>query len=465
MGGLLDTKKQAQRLAGMGRNGDTILAHINPQEAKVLKALGGSGTTNKRTGLMQFDIGGDGHGGYGSNGPGTGSGGSGLGDGDSAGMGSSGSGGGFVGAGNADTSDSATDAANAAATDRASNNGIGDGDGTNNTGGDNAIANGNAFTRAVDRYGLGIAMNGGLTRGDDGEYSRGKTAAKVRAYSTVEDAQNAFRAGLGSYGFESMGDAAGLIAGINADRAIGMGDLAGLNNLAREGRFAGGPDVGLGLHDIADNMASSFNARTAKGLTAALFGPAFASNQNVTSVHTQRGDEARSVDAGYSKVDPQTGELTKTFRGYVNDIRGPIKALGSVALAAATGGLGLGLLGGTVVNQGAMALADRAIGPTNTQQGALAGIAGQVGNFTGNGVVSAIGQGLGYANRVQGYMSHDNAPGPSAPSSGITDGGNSGGVPSGLLATNGVIDPNSTAISNPGAYGTNVYGNPYLYRA
>ena len=41
-------------LASQGRNGDTMLAHINPQEAELLKALGGSGTTNPETGLPEF---------------------------------------------------------------------------------------------------------------------------------------------------------------------------------------------------------------------------------------------------------------------------------------------------------------------------------------------------------------------------------------------------------------------------
>lgn len=41
-------------VAGMGREGDTMLAHINPQEAALLKALGGSGTINPNTGLPEY---------------------------------------------------------------------------------------------------------------------------------------------------------------------------------------------------------------------------------------------------------------------------------------------------------------------------------------------------------------------------------------------------------------------------
>lgn len=44
----------ANALASLGRNGDTILAHINPQEAAILKALGGSGAPHPLTGLPQF---------------------------------------------------------------------------------------------------------------------------------------------------------------------------------------------------------------------------------------------------------------------------------------------------------------------------------------------------------------------------------------------------------------------------
>lgn len=47
-------KSLAQELQSKGRNGDTILAHINPQEAGILKALGGSGTINPHTGLPEY---------------------------------------------------------------------------------------------------------------------------------------------------------------------------------------------------------------------------------------------------------------------------------------------------------------------------------------------------------------------------------------------------------------------------
>lgn len=42
------------RVRDMGRRGDTELAHINPIEAKILQAYGGSGTVNPRTGLKEY---------------------------------------------------------------------------------------------------------------------------------------------------------------------------------------------------------------------------------------------------------------------------------------------------------------------------------------------------------------------------------------------------------------------------
>lgn len=48
----------ARGLAAQGRHGDSILAHITPAEALLLKAQGGAGTRNPRTGLLQFYVGG-----------------------------------------------------------------------------------------------------------------------------------------------------------------------------------------------------------------------------------------------------------------------------------------------------------------------------------------------------------------------------------------------------------------------
>jgi len=41
-------------IASLGRNGDTMLAHVTPAEMKMLKDKGGAGTINPRTGLPEF---------------------------------------------------------------------------------------------------------------------------------------------------------------------------------------------------------------------------------------------------------------------------------------------------------------------------------------------------------------------------------------------------------------------------
>lgn len=50
-GGLADV---ASYLAAQGRNGDSMLAHITPEEAELLRKRGGSGTINPVTGLPEF---------------------------------------------------------------------------------------------------------------------------------------------------------------------------------------------------------------------------------------------------------------------------------------------------------------------------------------------------------------------------------------------------------------------------
>lgn len=52
MGG--DLRKIARLLQDKGRNGDTILAHITPREAALLREQGGAGTINPETGLPEF---------------------------------------------------------------------------------------------------------------------------------------------------------------------------------------------------------------------------------------------------------------------------------------------------------------------------------------------------------------------------------------------------------------------------
>lgn len=50
-GGLKVASKQ---LGHMGQGGDSMLAHINPREAEVLRRMGGQGTVNPNTGLQEY---------------------------------------------------------------------------------------------------------------------------------------------------------------------------------------------------------------------------------------------------------------------------------------------------------------------------------------------------------------------------------------------------------------------------
>ena len=43
-----------RKIANMGRMGDTQLAHVTPEEKRLLKAMGGSGTMNPRTGMPEY---------------------------------------------------------------------------------------------------------------------------------------------------------------------------------------------------------------------------------------------------------------------------------------------------------------------------------------------------------------------------------------------------------------------------
>jgi hypothetical protein len=53
-GGIATLNPIALELARMGRNGDRMLAHITPSEARLLRMRGGSGTINPETGLPEF---------------------------------------------------------------------------------------------------------------------------------------------------------------------------------------------------------------------------------------------------------------------------------------------------------------------------------------------------------------------------------------------------------------------------
>ena len=55
-GGIASLNPLAAAMAQQGRYGDTMLAHISPREAEMLKDMGGSGTINPMTGMPEFFI-------------------------------------------------------------------------------------------------------------------------------------------------------------------------------------------------------------------------------------------------------------------------------------------------------------------------------------------------------------------------------------------------------------------------
>jgi hypothetical protein len=55
-GGIVSLRQSAQKLQNAGRGEDSLLAHITPREASILKGMGGGGTINPTTGLLEFKL-------------------------------------------------------------------------------------------------------------------------------------------------------------------------------------------------------------------------------------------------------------------------------------------------------------------------------------------------------------------------------------------------------------------------
>jgi|SRR5882724_3863955 len=91
-----ELRHAAKLLERMGKRGDTVLAHLNRREVALLKAHGGAGDRNPRTGLLEFDSesGGEGPGAEGGHGGGGDTGGPGTGSSDSSAEGGQAEGGG-----------------------------------------------------------------------------------------------------------------------------------------------------------------------------------------------------------------------------------------------------------------------------------------------------------------------------------------------------------------------------------
>lgn len=194
---------KASRMASHGRFGDTLLAHLDPMEAELLKLLGGSGTTNPKTGALEFWGGGDdtadGLGGD------TGETGSETGDGSQSGDGIGGDSGGAYGGG--DT-------------------------GGPGPGGSESSGFGAAVTDLVDRAAKSI---GELVEGDPVSAAVGPTM------------------GMAAKGLSSLAETVG----------FGLADITGRDKSTEAPSHGGPQDNGSGGNDWRDNVAKATEAAAA----------------------------------------------------------------------------------------------------------------------------------------------------------------------------------------------------------
>jgi hypothetical protein len=228
----------ARTLGAMGRGNDTLVAHITPREALMLAAMGGSGTTNPYTGLLEFDDGGgDGGGGDGGGGDG------------SDGGGADSGGGGEEGGGYGDGSGFADGQSYGAGPDAAFGGMADDGFGGGPTG---SFGGG---------FGAGFGAPDGLGEGwGDVDWGAALDAAPASGpASAPASAPASTGRGFGQAGFGTLGSALGSMAGF----ATGMPGL-GL--------------AGAALGTMADVQALNADLES-MGLPGNVsFGPALASN-------------------------------------------------------------------------------------------------------------------------------------------------------------------------------------------
>lgn len=239
-------------VASLGRGNDTMIAHINPQEAQMLKRFGGSGKANPNTGLIEFD-GDDGGGGGGD-------GGGGFGGGD-----------GFGGGGVADTGGGAGFGGDFGGTaDFGAGDGPADGGGSNGGfGGDisaadaSALAGGGDFSGAAmgGAFGDVIGINGdgspifGPANDISDAIATNATAPGVVAnnagISFGPSAVTDTNAQTGLVGL-AIGGISSLVSGAISAAAPAIGLANGASNLA------GGPTIGgtisAGLSDLANAL-------------------------------------------------------------------------------------------------------------------------------------------------------------------------------------------------------------------
>ena len=214
--GFLSTKAEAraaaEKLKSMGNDGDTILAHINPREAALLKEHGGSGTINPKTGLLQFGDGEGGSGGRGDGGSGSANDGGGSNDrgggdnsGGGQGSGSGAAGGGGQGDGQGSDRGGTGDLGGGGG-------GVGDKGGETGSGGQGTGGKGGEGGQESSKSDSNPSDLGG----DPGKSeSLGSSPAGPSAPSAPESLQNALDSDIGNLGFGAVNPAmAAMMAGM-----------------------------------------------------------------------------------------------------------------------------------------------------------------------------------------------------------------------------------------------------------
>lgn len=339
--GLLSIKTIAGQLKKYGVNGDTDVVHVNEREKALLKALGGSGTRNAHTGLLQFEDGGGDGGGFGGGGLGG------------IGGGLGGFGGGFSGGGDGDGGGIGGGLGGFAS---GFSGGLGGGGGDGGTS-NSALTRGNDFTRAVDRFGLSAAL------------TRPGLFGALRGPNT--DAQAAQK--------QAMSDViSGIISKINAGE-IGALDAEGrpTTEAARLGDLKS--LKAMGLTSEAEHLARNFsNAdQSLTGFVKGLF-----SGETPDAVNTPQRNLNSALAAGHVAANDSLTGYSITPRGYLAAMAAPVKTALSIGANALTGGLAPGLLGGLAkqaVGYGIGAGFDKAVGTSPNGFASLGEALGKIG--------------------------------------------------------------------------------------
>jgi len=263
-----------------GRGNDTVLAHITPAEAALLKKRGGAGTRNPVTGLLEFDDGGGGDSGGGDGGGGNGS------DG----------GGGDSGGGTGD------------------NGGYGDGSG---------FADGGSYGTGPEA-GFGGFADDGFGGGPTGSFGTGYSSPSI---SDAVDA--AIAAGAGPVGPSTVGIADYGLASVPSYEAVSATPSSGFSQafpgLSAMGRIASAvmqgeepPDLteqeGFGLVNSVIGGPVGMLGMGLTGLATAAFGPPTGpAGEGLNNANGNEMGSAPSPGVGYNLPSPLVAPTRSAF--------------------------------------------------------------------------------------------------------------------------------------------------------